>query len=303
MATWRRVGQSSRRTFLAASALALALAAGGCGSRKTVKAKPSEPVESAAAQSAVAPSAQEQVAVGSAAPAPVRLYGTLSPEEFERCFAAPGVEHAPAPAAAAAPPAAAAAYTEAPVVAGAGWNVVIARRWRWIVIHHSATQTGSAASFHREHRERGWEGLGYHFVIGNGTGSGDGQVEVGYRWARQSRGAHAGELLYNEYGIGICLVGDFETAHPTSRQMASLTSLVRFLQGKCGIPLANIIGHDDVPGKKTRCPGKNFSVPLFRASLAGEVAAPPPRPRPAPLTASRPVPVRATARSSAAGCP
>src|SRR5262249_50602205 len=65
--------------------------------------------------------------------------------------------------------------------------------WKWIVIHHSDTKVGSAASFDRFHREvRHWEMLGYHFVIGNGTGSRDGQIEVGPRWPIQKIGAHAG---------------------------------------------------------------------------------------------------------------
>ena len=72
------------------------------------------------------------------------------------------------------------------------WDVTIRRTWKYIVIHHSATDSGSAASFDRSHRKRGWDGLGYHFVIGNGRGTGDGVVEVGYRWTRQVTGAHAG---------------------------------------------------------------------------------------------------------------
>src|ERR1043166_2961437 len=49
-----------------------------------------------------------------------------------------------------------------------------ARPWRWIVIHHSATSAGGMAMFDREHKAKGWDGVGYHFVIGNGTQSGDG---------------------------------------------------------------------------------------------------------------------------------
>ena len=72
---------------------------------------------------------------------------------------------------------------------GPGWKVHTTRRWRYIVVHHSAGPTGSAAVFHRWHLKRGWRGLGYHFVIGNGTGSRDGEVEVGFRWRDQIDGA------------------------------------------------------------------------------------------------------------------
>jgi len=152
------------------------------------------------------------------------------------------------------------------------WNVDITREWLHIVIHHSASPTGSAASFDKAHRDRGWEGLGYHFVIGNGSGSGDGEVEVGYRWKLQKTGAHAGNAEYNEHGIGICLVGDFEGGNqPTSRQMASLRQLVRFLQVKTGIPTSEVIGHCNVPPPHTMCPG-NLDMNAFRASLGGDGA-------------------------------
>lgn len=150
----------------------------------------------------------------------------------------------------------------------ASWGVPVGREWKHIVIHHSASATGSAASFDRAHRDKGWDGLGYHFVIGNGSGSGDGQVEVGYRWAKQMQGAHAGNYEYNQHGIGICLVGDFEHAGPPSaRQMASLRTLVAFLQARANIPTNEIIGHGNVPGRNTECPGRYLSMPEFRASI------------------------------------
>src|SRR5579863_9129173 len=42
-------------------------------------------------------------------------------------------------------------------------------RWQCIVIHHSASDVGGAERFDRWHRAKGWDELGYHFVIGNGT--------------------------------------------------------------------------------------------------------------------------------------
>ena len=150
----------------------------------------------------------------------------------------------------------------------AAWSVPISREWRHIVIHHSASPTGSAASFDRAHREKGWDGLGYHFVIGNGSGSGDGQVEVGYRWTKQMQGAHAGNYEYNQHGIGICLVGDFEHGGPPSpQQMHSLRTLVAFLQARANIPPNEIIGHGNVPGRNTECPGRNLDMANFRASV------------------------------------
>ena len=162
------------------------------------------------------------------------------------------------------------AFNDSGVTGEASWDVPIAREWNHIVIHHSASATGCASVFDREHRERGWDGLGYHFVIGNGTGSGDGEVEVGYRWTKQMQGAHAGNAEYNQHGIGICLVGDFQTGgRPSPQQLASLRRLVRFLQVKTGVPTAEVCGHGNVPGKKTLCPGQFMDLDGFRASLGG----------------------------------
>ena len=140
------------------------------------------------------------------------------------------------------------------------------RPWQFIVIHHSATPTGSAAEFDVMHRAKGWDELGYHFVIGNGTGSGDGQVEVGGRWRKQKHGAHckvAGHPEYNDVGIGICLVGNFDETYPSEAQMASLARLVRYLMDRYGVSRSHIYGHGQL--KPTDCPGKYFNyADLFR---------------------------------------
>lgn len=132
------------------------------------------------------------------------------------------------------------------------------REWKYIVIHHSASASGSAAEFDRFHREkRGWEnGLGYHFVIGNGNGTRDGKIEIGNRWTNQIDGAHAGVEEYNHYGIGICLVGNFNQSSPTTAQMTSLSILVEYLQNRCHIHSENVIMHRHC--RQTDCPGRNF---------------------------------------------
>src|SRR3954454_23857013 len=47
-------------------------------------------------------------------------------------------------------------------------------RWQCIVIHHSGGVSGGAMKFDDWHRTKGWDELGYHFVIGNGTDTADG---------------------------------------------------------------------------------------------------------------------------------
>ncbi len=151
----------------------------------------------------------------------------------------------------------------------------ISSRWTTIVIHHSATDRGGAKRFDQYHRKsNGWDELGYHFVIGNGTDTPDGYVEVGSRWHKQKHGAHCKTQgnYHNEHGIGICLVGNFEKEHPTPRQLASLRELVSFLCARCQIPVGRVTTHRDV-SKKTQCPGQNFDLAALRRSLRHRVGA------------------------------
>jgi hypothetical protein len=153
--------------------------------------------------------------------------------------------------------------------------------WQWIVIHHSATPAGSARAFDASHRHRGWDELGYHFVIGNGTGSGDGQIEVGSRWPKQKWGAHAKtpDNRFNEYGIGICLVGDFSMDRPTPAQIESLTRLVGYLMFTYQIAPSHVLGHGQT--KPTECPGRYVNVAEIRrraSALASRQTTMPPDP-------------------------
>ncbi len=141
------------------------------------------------------------------------------------------------------------------------------RPWKYIVIHHSASDSGNATSIGKYHKEeRGWvNGLGYDFLIGNGNGSRDGQIEVGSRWNRQIDGAHAGNPEYNKYGIGICLVGNFDNDYPTNQQISSLLYLINYLQKRCNIHKDNVIMHKTF--RKTVCPGKRFPYDKLMARL------------------------------------
>jgi hypothetical protein len=144
------------------------------------------------------------------------------------------------------------------------------RKWTAIVIHHSDTSNGSAAIFDDYHKKKFWEGVGYDFVIGNGTNTRDGQVEVTFRWHQQRTGAHCktpGNWA-NEKAVGICLVGNFERTRPTAQQMRSLVKLVRFLQDRYGIPKTRIYGHKTTPGARvTDCPGRMFPMGWMKSVL------------------------------------
>jgi len=109
----------------------------------------------------------------------------------------------------------------------------------------------------------GWQDTGYHYVIGNGTDSGNGQVEMGR--PTDQRGAHCKNN--NHDSIGICLVGNFLNKYPFAKQYDALIQLLAvecnrhglnptgfYRDGDSGV----ISGHKD--WRATECPGKIESL-------------------------------------------
>ncbi|MEM9166028.1 MAG: peptidoglycan recognition family protein [Planctomycetota bacterium] len=141
-------------------------------------------------------------------------------------------------------------------------------RWHGIVVHHSGSPHGSATTIDAEHRQHGLNGLGYHFVIGNGNGAGNGELHVGARWLEQSHGAHTGGELgdwYNRNTIGICLVGDGSRRDFTPAQMQRLVGLVSELQERLGLPASSVKLHRELA--TTDSPGLRFPAAEFREQL------------------------------------
>ncbi len=144
-------------------------------------------------------------------------------------------------------------------------------RWEFIVVHNSGTRQGNAKVFDYYHRHvrHMQNGLAYHFVIGNGTSTGNGQIEVGDRWRRQINGGHVHSDHLNNIALGICLVGDFNRSQPTPAQLQSCEELIRYLRQRCG-KLGNhymsVKPHREVnpPRWATDCPGDAFPYSWFR---------------------------------------
>ena len=118
-------------------------------------------------------------------------------------------------------------------------------QWAAILIHDSGSPAGSARSLNALHHELGKGGLGYHFVINNGSDRPDGEVEVGFRWQRQYVGAFVegeGADWFNRHAVGISLIGDGDEAGAgfTDRQLAELVQLVRELQARLGVPAESV---------------------------------------------------------------
>ncbi len=145
------------------------------------------------------------------------------------------------------------------------WSPVVSLRpWTNIVLHHTATAGGDVPTIDAEHRRRKdaqgrhWLGIAYHFVIGNGQGMADGEIEPTFRWWRQIDGAHAGTTAHNAQSIGICLVGDFSTQPPTHEQLLAARRLVSALGVRFQLQRGNVLEHRTI--RATECPGRAFSL-------------------------------------------
>jgi len=142
---------------------------------------------------------------------------------------------------------------------------VARNRWKYIVVHNSGTRQGNARIFDYYHRHvrRMPNGLAYHFVIGNGTSSGDGQIEIGNRWVQQLAGGHVHSDYLNYISIGICLVGDFNRDLPTRAQYEALDEIIRYLRqrvGKIDGHYSIVLGHKEINPRPTDCPGNRFPL-------------------------------------------
>lgn len=130
---------------------------------------------------------------------------------------------------------------------------------KFLVIHHSAVANRLNPDQFRAidtyHRNKGWGGCGYHFVI-----VANGKVYAGR--PENAVGAHCKEQGMNLKSLGICLTGDFDHDKPTDQQIFALRDLLKKLTKKYGISKNNIMFHRDYAPKT--CPGKNMNRDVVR---------------------------------------
>lgn len=127
-----------------------------------------------------------------------------------------------------------------------------------IIIHHSGgtdanplldTSHHTAKTMESWHLQKGWEGLGYNYVIHK-----DGAIWRGR--PEHYHGGHAGKE--NRRSIGICLSGNFDATMPTQEQIEAIKWLLEDILGRH----PNLTKDDIVPHRKfanKSCPGKNLS--------------------------------------------
>jgi hypothetical protein len=142
--------------------------------------------------------------------------------------------------------------TQAPVVAG---------RWRYIYVHHSRTPGGDAVSLAQQ------SGACDHFVIGNGDGCIDGEIQMTQNWNHQLSitTPPQGASQMDAGCISICVVGDFDRSLPTPTQQRRLAQLVGTLQGKLRIGAGDVQVYD--LAESPAGIGHSFPIAAFRGQI------------------------------------
>lgn len=125
-----------------------------------------------------------------------------------------------------------------------------------LVIHHTgnaADDDMSASQIHLSHKNNGWAGIGYHYVVRK-----DGSIERGRpHW---SVGAHAYGENWHTIGIHVC--GNFELAEPSQGQIEALAMLIGTVADVYGLEITDkvVVPHGIL--MPTACPGSNLASML-----------------------------------------
>lgn len=120
-----------------------------------------------------------------------------------------------------------------------------------VIIHCAATKPSmdiGVWEIRQWHKDKGWNDIGYHFVIKR-----DGVVQTG----RPLRDAGAHAQGHNFDSVGICLVGGIteegkSDSNFTAAQWSALEDLVKTIAFL--YPIDDVLGHRDLPDVAKDCP-------------------------------------------------
>ncbi len=144
-----------------------------------------------------------------------------------------------------------------------------------IQFHHSASESGNAASFRYYHAVvLGWGAIAYNWVITNGNGGPDGELQFGKPISEYPYSV--GVPWINERSLAACWVGNFSAeSAPTKRQWATAMELFRKLKGPLRLEREMLRGHREEHANSA-CPGfsntmcKRVRIDVFDTPETGE---------------------------------
>jgi hypothetical protein len=129
--------------------------------------------------------------------------------------------------------------------------------WKYIYIHQSKSVAGNVTMLGNP---------GDHFLVGNGEGLVDGEIQMTQRWNLQQPPAPpAGVGTMNSNVISVCVVGDFDQMRPTAAQFHRIADLTKTLQAKYRIAAENVMLYPEAATQGGI--GRHFPVTALREQL------------------------------------
>jgi hypothetical protein len=153
--------------------------------------------------------------------------------------------------------------------------------WNFIIIYESGDLAARADSL-ADGRFAGGSSLttvrpkaNFHFVIDSAhSGTMDGYPETGTSWKNQELGAYAGwpdsrnhSLSPYSDAVGICFAGDLNREPLSEAQCQTLVHLVQELQGRCHIPIQNVLFQWELKPDRPATAAQQALAQRFRAAL------------------------------------
>jgi N-acetyl-anhydromuramyl-L-alanine amidase AmpD len=135
---------------------------------------------------------------------------------------------------------------------------------KFLIVHQSATPRISTTfeGIKKFHLYQGMGNIAYHYFV-----EASGTLKRGRNESTVGTHTKAGHMA--ERSLGVCVAGNFNTEDPTPLQLKTLAGILKSLAIKYKIPVENILGHREVPGSATECPGDSLNEWLvdFRKEL------------------------------------
>lgn len=136
---------------------------------------------------------------------------------------------------------------------------------RSVVLHHTGSDDPAItpqqlAELHVKDPKHQWPGIGFHYFIGA-----DGAIQQTNRLDTVC--FHV--VNNNPSSVGIVLAGRFDAAGPSAEQISSTAALLAWLLQELRLPMESILGHSELAGQETDCPGAAW--PTWKEMLLEEV--------------------------------
>lgn len=133
-----------------------------------------------------------------------------------------------------------------------------------LVLHHSASETGTVESIRREHLMRGFGDVGYHCICYRDGSLHQGRLDS--RVGASVYGANTGKLA-------ICLIGNLEEHPPTPAQLDALGHWLMTKGVAYNLRSDQVKGHGEaaIAHHGTLCPGRNLPLGRIRAWFHGNI--------------------------------